>query len=134
MIDAIIRGSLGEFGSALLDFYIENNVWINGLILLYALLLVLAKGSYKKIREALRNHLVAAFGERASDKNTSWYQKTLERSSLDWGSIGKAAWFPLISPEKSLWFKLKNPATLKALFTPEKISEIMSGSDKALDK
>ena len=36
MIDALVRGSLGTTGSGLLDFYIQNSLWINALLFAYA--------------------------------------------------------------------------------------------------
>ncbi len=124
MINAIIRGSLGEFGSALLDFYIGNNLWINAILLLYALFLVLAKNTHKKMKQSVKDHFFKMYGEDVSDKSTSWFKKTLERNPPDWEKIQKNAWWPLISIEKSLWFQVKSSKTIQEIFTPEKIHQI----------
>jgi hypothetical protein len=124
MIDAIIRGSLGELGSALLDFYIANNIWINTILLLYALLLFLAKNAYKKTKHGVMNYFVEIYGEETGQKGISWFKKTIERNPPEWENITKAAWWPLISTEKSFWFKPRTSDSIREIFTPEKIHQI----------
>ncbi len=126
MIDAIIRGSLGKLGTAILDFYINNALWINGLILVYAVVLVLANQGRKKIEDGVKQYFLDKFGEDLSNKGTSWFAKTLERTPMDWNDLAKLTWLPIISAKKSFGFKVKSPKSLSEIFTPEYISELFS--------
>jgi len=37
MVNAFIRSMIGSWGNAFLDFYLANSIWINTILLLYAL-------------------------------------------------------------------------------------------------
>ncbi len=124
MIDAIVRGSLGEFGSAILDFYILNRFWINLILLAYALILGVGKFAYRKLTSAVYSAMKKVFGENLADKNRNFFLKHLERSSLDWGTIMKSTWIPFFSPTKSFWIKLTSKETLQEHFTANRLYEI----------
>ena len=47
MVDVMVRGFLGEWGQALLNFYQQNSVWINALLLLYFLIVIFSQNNYK---------------------------------------------------------------------------------------
>jgi len=126
MFDAIIRGTLGSFGSAILDFYIEYALWINSVLLFYALFLVVAKRGYTRIKEVIKHELIAHYGEGISGKNERNFIKAVERFQFDWQSLAKATKTPILSTEKALYFQFKSPAFLKKHFTPEKIYALFS--------
>lgn len=130
MTDAITRGLLGDFGSRILDFYIENALWINAIILLYAVSLILAKQGYAKITQIIKMELVAVYGEEVQNKNVRWFNKTLERSPLDWREISKKTWIPIVSNKKSSGWFIKTPNALKKSFPPEKVHDLFHGESK----
>jgi hypothetical protein len=121
MFDAIIRGTLGNFGSAILDFYIDYALWINSVLLFYALFLMVAKRGYTRIKEVIKHELIAHYGEGISGKNERNFIKAVERFQFDWQALAKETKSPILSPEKALYFRSKSPAFLKKHFTPEKI-------------
>lgn len=125
MFDAIIRGTLGNFGSAILDFYINNALWINTVLLIYALLLVYAKRGYTRIKQVIINELSQHFGEELSRKSERNFIKAVERFQFNWESIAAETRMPILSTEKSLFFQIKSPAFLKKHFTAEKIYAII---------
>lgn len=121
MIDAIIRGTLGSFGSAILDFYIDHALWINGIILLYALALVYGKRGFAEVKTAIKNDLVNQFGDQVFSKSEKNFIKALQHYHIDWESIAKQTKIPIISVENSLFFWIKTPSALKKYFLPEKL-------------
>ena len=124
MIEAIIRGMLGSFGSSILDFYSENALWINAILLTFALALIIARRGYKSIVTAVKLAVVRQYGEDIGKKDLNWFKKTFEKSDLDWEAIAGQTWMPIISADKSLWFMLKSPENLKDHFSPEKMHEL----------
>jgi hypothetical protein len=121
MIDAIIRGMLGEAGSAVLDLYLEHAFWINAILLLYALMLLVAKQGHRKVISAIKSAMLDKFGQEIENKNENWYKKVLEKNGLDWEEIAQQTWIPIISTNGTLGFRIKTPGRLKNIFTPEKI-------------
>lgn len=126
MFDAIIRGTLGSLGSAILDFYIDNALWINVILLLYALSLVWAKRGYTKIKEAIKTELIKEYGEAISAKSERNFKKAIERFNFDWESIAQETWMPFVSTENALFFRIKSPNSLKKHFTAEKIRALFN--------
>jgi len=126
MIDAIIRGMLGETGSALLDLYLQNAYWINAIILMYAICLIFAKLGRRKIIAAIESALIDQHDEDVVKKNENWYKKVLEKKDLDWKDIANQTWIPIISTRGVFGFRIKNPENLREEFTPEKIYEILN--------
>ena len=47
MIDAFIRSMLGTWGNSVLDFFVQNNLWISALILFYGVCVFLGRRSYQ---------------------------------------------------------------------------------------
>jgi hypothetical protein len=121
MIDAIIRGGLGEFGTALLDLYLEHAYWINTIVFLYAVALIAAKQGSRKIVAAVKSALMEKFGEDIEKKNENWYKKVLEKNGLDWEEIAHQTWIPIFSTKGALGFQVKKPQQLEKYFTPETI-------------
>jgi len=121
MFDAIIRGSLGEIGSVILDFYIQNALWINGILLLYAIILMFARRGYSEIKKTIIREFTNHYGESIYGKSEKNFRKSMEQLQLNWESIAKQTRMPIISIDKSLFFKIKSPAMLRKHFTPEKV-------------
>lgn len=126
MIDAIIRGMLGEAGSALLDLYLQNAYWINAIVLIYAICLILAQFGRRKVIAAIKSTLFDRYGDDIENKNDNWYKKILEKNDLDWNTIANQTWIPIISTGGILGFRIKKPENLRQEFTPEKIYDILN--------
>lgn len=124
MVDAFIRSSLGNFGNAVLDFYLENALWINGLILLYALVVALGNIARQKMNMELRHYLTEAYGENLNKKSASWFRKNFERNEPDWNRLLNATWIPILSRKGAFSFKLKSIVFVKEVFTPEYIAAL----------
>ncbi len=124
MFEAIIRGTLGEFGSAILDYYINNQLWINGFIMLYALVLVLAKRGYSAITDALKTEILRKHGKDFFAKSERNFKKSYNKIDFDWSSIVKQTYMPIVSTKGSLIFQVKSVSSLKKHFTPEKVYDV----------
>lgn len=129
MINAIIRGTLGTAGNAILDFYLANAMWINGIFLIYALIVLLGKLSVNKLDRALKEKLIQEHGEDVRGKNASWYKKTFTRQELDWAWLSHQSRIPLLSTKGSVVFKIKNMENLRAIYTPERMAGLFDDSD-----
>jgi hypothetical protein len=64
MVDFIVRSTLGQLGSKILDFYLLYSIWINGLILLYTAALILGRLAFRKILYSLCSAIVGDESEK----------------------------------------------------------------------
>jgi hypothetical protein len=129
MIDAMTRGVLGEFGSAILDFYQQYALWINLTIFVYAFILWRAKKAYSIVKKNLVVELEKKFGEKIHQKDLPWFKNIMQKNQLDWQNLSKSTRNPIISTQKSLWFKIKSPKSLQEHFTPERVHTILQNDN-----
>jgi hypothetical protein len=126
MIYAFVRSLIGSFGRALMDFYIQNSLWINALILGYALLVVFAHRNYyivlEKIFTQLRSSNEKFQREGLVKLTTNDYKK------IDWQEIHRSVKFPLISEPKSWGIHLTGESFFQKQFTLEKLNEFLKSA------
>ncbi len=131
MIDAMVRGSLGKLGSAILDFYQTNSLLVNGIILFYLLVLILGRQTYAILKTHIKEYLLQRYGEDVQNKSNRWFKKTLEKNDLDWQALSKSSWMPIIVSPKSLMVRFKSIKNLKKIFTSEQIAALFKNQADA---
>ncbi len=125
MIFSFIRATLGTSGTAVLDFYIANSIWINGLIFLYAFLVVLARRTFDLGRQSLIASLQSQCGQQFEQKRPGSILKKLKKISIPWEKALGHSSFPFMTPPGSIWIYPKNRATLQKLLPLEKLAELL---------
>src|SRR4030067_487613 len=69
MVDAIVRGFLGEWGQTLLDAYLKYSLYINSILLIYAVAIVLARRNYHLILNSLLKIIEGQYQAQVSKKS-----------------------------------------------------------------
>lgn len=128
MIYAFLRGFIGGFGRALMDFYIAYSLVINGLLLGYALIVFISHRNYFFALERIIVEL-GLIKEGEKDKlvrkvNSSDYK------GLQWDKVRKGIWFPFISEPKKWTFRFCTTEYLKSEFSLEKINKFIKEPGK----
>jgi len=125
MVDAFVRSMIGSWGNALLDFYLANSLWINLLVLLYALLVVLSRRNFDLSLQSLIFSLQKEYGGQFAQKGPGSILNLLKKADIPWsGSLSKSS-LPFITPPGSLWLYPKNIQTLQKFITLEKLVELL---------
>jgi hypothetical protein len=125
MIDGFIRATLGPVGVTVLDFYIANSLWINGLVLLYGLLVVLARRSFELSRQSLINSLQNQYGPRFEQRKPEAVLRILKKLSIPWKDALVSSSFPFITPPGSIRIFPKRLATLQKLLPLETLAQFL---------
>ncbi len=125
MIYSFIRAMLGTSGDVVLDFYIANSIWINGIIFLYAFLVVLARQTFDQICRSLISALQSGYGQQFEQKKLGSVLNALKKNNIPWDKALGHSSFPLMTPPGSIWIYPKNLATLQKLLPPEKLAELL---------
>lgn len=134
MIDDFIRSILGTWGNIALDFYIQNDIWINALVLLYGTSVFLARMSYRRSALFLLNWSQKKHGKNGSLKSRSNLVQMIEKGEIPWDSTKKTFWFPLITPPNRFVLYIKNQQTLQKLFNTETLESILHPSREKQNK
>ena len=117
MIFAFIRSSIGSFGRAIMDFYIENSLIINAIILMYAFLVFIGHRNYYIAVDVIMKE---AGIDLKSKKKMRFSQSALEK--IEWGNIKKSIRLPFVSIPKKWGLFLCDEKFLKKEFTAEKLN------------
>ena len=125
MIDAFIRSFIGEWGAGLLDFYIENSLWINGILLLYVLLIVLSRRNYRIVLYSLFVSLNTKYQSQVKGTDRKQLGRILTKVEIPWDDALKSSSFPLITSPKGLLPKYKNTKTLQSLYSNETLADTL---------
>ena len=97
MVDAIIRSTIGNWGSTLLDFYRDYSLIINSVIFLYAMVVVFSRRTYYGMLDNLVPRLTKKYGREFKGKNSDQIHKILDRMKIDKDQLLDLNRFPFIS-------------------------------------
>lgn len=120
---------LGKGGSAFLDFYLQNSLWINGLIFLYILLLIVSRKTYRQTLDYLCLWAEESLaGKGPQDKYR--LAATLRSMHIPWEAAGKIAVFPFIAHPSGLWIYPRTITTLENWISAEVLAEALINKSK----
>jgi hypothetical protein len=121
MVYVVVRSFLGPWGSALLDYYVQNSLYINGIILLYVLLLTISRRNYLSISNLLIRDLNDKISYNKDEKIQ--IRTMLSKIQIPWNDYIKATLFPFITPPKGWVFHLKTVQNMQKFYSPEWLAE-----------
>ncbi len=130
MVDVVVRSFIGEWGQRILDFYLDNSLWINGLVLLYFVIIVFARRNYRFIIISLVENLKVKYGSQLKGENPKQISKQLTRIDIPWDTALKTSSFPFITPPGGFRPYLKNEKTFHKLLSNETLAEVIVESSK----
>lgn len=130
MLNFLVRSTLGSWGSLLLDFYLANSMWINGIILFLVLLNVLGRRTYEAILACLQAQLLEAGVELRKAKNTAMMQRYLDKGGIRWEELSTRGWFPFVSVPGKFLMVVKNPANLEKIYSAECLMNSLGTKEK----
>jgi hypothetical protein len=125
MVNAFIRSMIGSWGNVILDFYLANGFWINGLLLLYALLVVFSRRNFDNSLQLLLFSLQKEFGEQFAKKGPGSLMEILKKAAIPWAAALTKSPLPFITPPGSFRLYPKNAQTFQKFITLEKLVDLL---------
>lgn len=116
MVDAVIRRFLGTAGGGLLDFYVQNSLWINAILFVYALLVVFARRNYFQVTQSILADFLQEYGDKLAKKSRNEIRALLLKWKIPWEKGIQAGWFPFVSPPQGLLLQVKGERTFKKIY------------------
>ncbi|KAA3647299.1 MAG: hypothetical protein DWQ07_07300 [Chloroflexi bacterium] len=127
MVDIVVRSVLGPWGSALLDAYIQNSLWINSILVIYALVVIFSRRNYARILKQFTQHLSAT--NTFKKHKTKHIQKQLQKAKIPWDDALGFSSFPFIAPPGSLCLYSSNLKSLQKTMSDEILAETIAQSN-----
>lgn len=125
MIDSLVRRFLGTAGSGLLDFYLQNSLWINLVLFIYAMLVVFARRNYFQVEDRLLTAFIQEHGDKLARKSRDEIRALLMKWNIPWGSGMQAGWFPFISTPQGFLLRMKCEETFQKIFPIDVLVETL---------
>ena len=122
MVDAIVRGFLGEWGQTLLDAYLKYSLYINSILLIYAIAIVLARRNYHLILNSLLKIIEGQYQAQVSKKNRHQIEAILKKRAIPWEQARKASRYPFLTSSRGISLHVKTDKTLQRLYPIETLS------------
>jgi hypothetical protein len=122
MIDIFVRSLLGPWGQQLLDFYLANSLWINGLILLYFGALVISRRSYSRSLAAIIEAVERRYTQPGGKVSPKEVKTRLAQDGVPWEAGLQATSWPFLAGPRGLWPRPKTLKTLQQLLPPDEVA------------
>lgn len=125
MIDLVVRSFLGRGGSALLDYYLQYSLVINGIILLYLVLFLLSRKTYTTTLTFLIHTITDAPEVRG--KEGKQIRSLLKKMEMPWDEALKVSMFPLITASGGWLIYPKTKTRIIKIFSLEVLQKNFEG-------
>jgi hypothetical protein len=126
MLNFLVRTTLGPWGSAVLDFYLANSLWINGFIMLLVLCNVLGSRTYSAILLQLKNQLAAKGLDLQKGSTVAAMEKILKKGEVPWTDLSRIGWFPLLTVPGRFFPVIKSPENVEKFFSADFLQKVIN--------
>jgi len=130
MINIIVRGFLGEWGQAILNFYQQYSFWINAIILFYFLMVILSQRNFKQTLENLIIAIENKYPGQFEKKTNKEIARILGKKEIPWEEVLNNSKWPLIATPRQFYPRLKDETSLKKLISLDVLSEAIFNKHK----
>jgi hypothetical protein len=130
MVNIMVRGFLGEWGQALLNFYQQNSVWINALFLLYFLIVIFSQNNYKHTLATLILAIEDKYPGQFDKKTSKEIARILSKKEIPWQAVLNTSKWPFIATPRQLYPRPRNVSSLKKLITMEILANSIFNNHK----
>ncbi len=124
MVDVFVRSLLGPWGARLLDAYLANSLWINGLILLYFAVLVISRWNYRRALTAILVAIEDRYSQPNGRQTAREMKSRLAQDGIPWEKGLQAGAWPLIAGPRTLLPRPKSARALQQLFPADVLAAL----------
>jgi hypothetical protein len=129
----IIQGFIGKWGMNIVDFYLKNSLWINGPLLLYALVISIAWKNYQTVK----TYLVGSITRQLESNVKSWSKteitKNMKLVQIPWESTPKQIRIPLLAKSGSLKPIIASKEEIEKLFPLDVLINLIRDTNTKLE-
>jgi hypothetical protein len=130
IVQGILQGFLGNWGMKLVDFYYQNGLWINGIILLYALIIFVAWKNYRNVLEFLIENITEQMTPRSKTWSKSEVTRNMRSVEIPWVEARKKITIPLMAKTDYFIPSIASIETIKKLYPKELLIKVVQENNK----
>jgi hypothetical protein len=126
----IIKGFIGSWGLNAVDFYMANSLWINGSILLYALIISTCWRNYETIKKSILQSITSQLELKGKSWSKAEISRSINSAQISWESEKKHIRIPLIAKSGSYMPKFASVEAIEKLFPKDLLINTIRNSNK----
>jgi len=126
----IIKGFIGNWGMIVIDYYLANSLWINGILLIYALLISTCWRNYGSVKKYLINDVSNLLEPKIKSWSRAEISKNLKSSQIPWESAKKQLKIPIIAKSGSYIPRFASVEVMEKLFPKEMFFNLIHDFNK----
>jgi hypothetical protein len=130
IVQSIIRGFIGNWGVKIGEFYYEYSLWINGAILLYALIIFIAWKNYRVVSDFLVNNISEQLEPKAKTWSKSEVTRNLKSIEIPWLEARKRLTIPLLAKTDYFIPTIASVETIQKLFPQDVLIKVLQETNK----
>jgi hypothetical protein len=130
IVQGILQGFLGDWGMKVGDWYMANSLWINGIILFYALLISICWKNYSTVSNFLRRSLIDQISPKMKTWTKAEINKNLKSIEIPWEAARKKMFIPIMAKSGSYLPKFASIDFLQGTFNQDFMVESLRDINK----
>jgi hypothetical protein len=130
IVQGIIKGFIGNWGMKVVEFYYNNSLWINGIILLYALVIFIAWKNYRIVSDFLINNISEQLAPKAKTWSKSEVTRNLKSIEIPWLDARKRLTIPLLAKKDYFIPTIASVETIQKLFPQDVLIKVLQETNK----
>jgi hypothetical protein len=130
IVQGIIKGFIGNWGMKLSEFYYEYSLWINGVILLYALVIFISWKNYRIVFDFLIKNISDQLAPKAKTWSKSEVTRNLKSIEIPWAEARKQVKIPLLAKTDYFIPTIASVETIQKLFPQDVLIKVVQETNK----
>jgi hypothetical protein len=130
IVQGIIKGFIGNWGVKVGEIYYNNSLWINGIILLYALVIFIAWKNYRVVSDFLISNISEQLAPKAKTWSKSEVSRNLKSIEIPWLEARKRLTIPLLAKTDYFIPTIASVETIQKLFPQDVLIKVLQETNK----
>lgn len=126
----IIKGFIGDLGLKLIDLYYQNSMWINGVVLVYALVIFIAWKNYRNVYDFIIQDLSEKIAPKAKTWSKNEVTRNLKSIEIPWIEARKKIKIPFLAKTDHFIPTIASVETIQKLFPQDDLIKILHEINK----
>src|SRR5512133_1245605 len=130
IVQGIIKGFIGNWGVKIGEIYYEYSLWINGAILLYALIIFLAWKNYRTISSFIIDDISEKMTPNAKTWSKTEIARNLKSIEIPWAEARNLLKIPLLAKTDYFIPTIASVETIQKLFPQDVLIKVLQETNK----
>ncbi len=130
IVQGIIKGFIGNWGMKVGEFYYDNSLWINGIILFYAVVIFIAWKNYRTVSDFLIQNISEQLEPKAKTWSKSEVTRNMRSIEIPWIEARKRLLIPILAKTDYFIPSIASVEAIKKLFPPDVLIKVVQETNK----